>query len=54
MKDLLIKKRGISALNADQSNFIENKTVWHVLEVYTNNNIMQNNSCPKPNYKIVY
>ena len=53
MKDLLIKKPVNSNLNADQSKFLANKTVRYVLELYVKNNI-QNNSSPKPNYKIVY
>ena len=43
-----------SNLNADQGNFLEKKTVRHVLELYVKNNIIRNNSRPKPNYKIVY
>ena len=43
-----------SNLNADQSNFLANKTVKHVLELYVKNNIIQDNSGPKPNYKTVY
>ena len=54
MKDLLVKKRVDSNLNADQSNFLANKTVRDVLELYVTNNSIQNNSRPKPNYKIVY
>ena len=54
MKDMLLKKRVDSSLNADQSNFLENKTVRDVLELYMKNNIIQNNSHPKPNHKIVY
>ena len=53
MKDLLIKKRVNSNLNADQSDFLASKTVRHVLELYLKNSI-QDNSRPKPNYKIVY
>ena len=53
MKDLLIKKPVNSNLNADQGKFLANKTVRYVLELYVKNNI-QNNSSPKPNYKIVY
>ena len=54
MKDVLIKKRANYNLKADQNNFLANKTVRHVLELYEKNNIIQNNSRPKPNYKIVY
>ena len=54
MKDLLIKKRVDANLNADQSSFLANKTVRDVLELQVTNNIIQNNSCLKPNYKIVY
>ena len=54
MKDLRIKKRVNSNLNADQSNFLANETVRHVLELYVKNNVIQNNSRPKSNYKIVY
>ena len=54
MKDLLIKKCVDSNINADQSNFLANKTVRDVSELYVKNNIIQNNSHPKPNYKIVY
>ena len=54
MKDLLIKMRVNSNLNADQGNFLKKKTVRHVLELYVKNNIIRNNSRPKPNYKIVY
>ena len=53
MKDLLTKKRVDSNLNAYQSNFRANKLVRDVLELYVKNNIIQNNSRPKPNYKIV-
>ena len=53
MKDLLTKKRLDSNLNAYQSNFRANKLVRDVLELYVKNNIIQNNSRPKPNYKIV-
>ena len=53
MKDLPIKKRVNSNLNADQSDFLASKTVRHVLELYLKNSI-QDNSRPKPNYKIVY
>ena len=53
MKDVLIKKRANYNLKADQNNFLANKTVRHVLELYEKNNI-QNNSRPKPNYKTVY
>ena len=52
MKDLLIKKRVNSTLNAGQSNFLANKKVRHVLELYVKNNIIQNSSLPKPNYGI--
>ena len=54
MKDLLIKKRVDCNLNADQNNFLANKTVKDVLELYVKYNIIQNNSRPKPSYKIVY
>ena len=54
MKDMLIKKRVDSNLNVDQSNFLANKTVRDVLELYVKNYIIRNNSRPKPNYKIVY
>ena len=54
MKDMLIKKRVDSNLNVDQSNFLGNKTVREVLELYVKNYIIRNNSRPKPNYKIVY
>ena len=54
MKDLLIQKSVDSNLNADQSNFLANKTVRDVLELYVKNNFIQNNSRPKPNYEIVY
>ena len=54
MKDLLIKKRVDANLNADQSSFLANKTVRDVLELQVTNNIIQNNSCLKPNYEIVY
>ena len=54
MKDMLIKKRVDSNLNVDQSNFLGNKTVRDVLELYVKNYIIRNNSRPKPNYKIVY
>ena len=37
-----------------QSNFLANKTMRYVLELYVKNNSIQNNPCPKPNYKIVY
>ena len=53
MKDLLTKKRVDSNLNAYQSNFRANKLVRDVLELYVKDNIIQNNSRPKPNYKIV-
>ena len=53
MKDLLTKKRVDSNLNAYQSSFRANKLVRDVLELYVKNNIIQNNSRPKPNYKIV-
>ena len=52
MKDLLIKKCVDSNINADQSNFLANKTVRDVSELYVKNNIIQNNSHPKPNYKM--
>ena len=52
--NLLIKKRADSNLNADQSNFLENKTVRDVLELYVKNNFIQNNSRPKSNYKMIY
>ena len=42
-----------SNLNADQSNFLANKTVRLTLELCMKN-IFTQNSCPKPNYKIVY
>ena len=35
-------------------NFLANKTVRLVLGSYVLINLFQNNSCPKPNYKIVY
>ena len=54
MKDWLIKKRVNSNLNESKSNFLANKTVTHVLKLYVKNNMIQNNSGPKPNYKIVY
>ena len=54
MKDPLIKKRVDSNLNADQSNFLANKTVRDVLELYVKNHTIQKNSRPKPDYKIVY
>ena len=54
MKDLLIQKSVDSDLNADQSNFLANRTVRDVLELYVKNNFIQNNSRPKPNYEIVY
>ena len=53
-KDLLIKKLLNSNLNAHRRNFLANKTVRLVLGPYVKNNIIQNNSRPKPNYKIVY
>ena len=54
MKDLLIKKRIDSNLNADQSNFLAKNTVMDVLESYVKNDIIQNKSRPNTNYKIVY
>ena len=54
MKDLLIKKRVDSTLNEDQSKFLANKTVRDVLELCMRNYFIQNNSLPKPNYKIIY
>ena len=54
MKDLLIKKHVNSNLNADQSNFLANKTVRLALGLYGQNNMIQNNSCSKLNLKIVY
>ena len=54
MKDLLIKKRIDSNLNAHQSNFLAKNTVMDVLESYVKNDIIQNKSRPNPNYKIVY
>ena len=53
MKDLLIKKRANSNLNADQSNFLTNKTLTLVLGLYMNG-IIQINLRPKQNCKIVY
>ena len=50
MKNLLIQKSVDSNLNADQSNFPANKTVRDGLELYVENNFIQNNSRPKPNY----
>ena len=54
MKDLLIKKRIDSNLNAHQSNFLAKNTVMDVLESYVKNDIIQNKSRPSTNYKIVY
>ena len=54
MKDMPIKKRVDSNLNVDQRNFLANKTVRDVLELYVKNYIIRNNSRPKPNYKIAY
>ena len=51
---LAYKKCVDSNLNADQSNFLAKKLAWDVLELYVKNNIVHNNSRPKPNYKIVY
>ena len=42
MKDLLVKKRVDSNLNADAGH--ANKTVRDVLELHMKNNIIQNNS----------
>ena len=53
MKDLFLKKRVDSHLNADQSDLLANNLVRDVLELYVKNNIVQNNSRPKPNYQIV-
>ena len=44
MKDFFIKMRVDSNLSADHSNFLANKTVEHVLELYVTNNFIQNNS----------
>ena len=54
MKDMLIKKRVDSNLKTDPSNLLANKTVRDVLELYVKNNVIWNNSRPKPSYKIVY
>ena len=54
MKDLLIKKRVDSDINADQIYFLANKTVKGVLELYAKNIIIHNYSRPKTNYKTVY
>ena len=50
IKDFLIKKR--VNVNADESNFLANKTVRLILGLYVLNNIIQNISRPKLNYKI--
>ena len=54
MKVLLIKMRVNSNLNADQGNFLEKKTVRHVLELYVKNNIIRNNSRPKPLLSVMH
>ena len=41
-------------LNTDQSSSLANKTTRLVLGLYVQNNIIQNNSHPKSNYKFVY
>ena len=53
MKYLLIKKRINSNLNADQTNFLTNKTGMLVLGLYVYN-IIQINLRPKQNCKIAY
>ena len=45
IKDLLIKQ--LENVNAEQSNFLANKTARLVLGLYVSDNIIQNNSPPK-------
>ena len=52
IKALPIKRR--VNLNIERSILLANKTARFFLELYLQNNIIQNNSRPKPDYKIIY